>query len=111
MRNQVEIGGKKYPVNFGLYALAEFTKEQGIKTMEELFEAFRGGDLMLMIDLFWKALEAGSAEYGKELELSKSQFRYGCNQAIMDEFTRAFNAQFETQLPENPTKPVRPKKK
>lgn len=109
--NEVRINGKTYPVNFGLYSLAEFSKEQGLKSVTDLFALFEAGDLVMMIDLFWHGLLAGHDQAGKELELTKQQFQYSVDQAIMDEFSKAFNAQYETTLPENPTRPARVKKR
>lgn len=107
MTSQVKINGKNYPVNFGFYALHEYAFSLGLKTVRELFELFEAGDFTKIIDLYYHGLKSGALAEGKELDIDLIRFRYLVDDDLMLQFNTAFNNQYQTVIPENPTKPMK----
>ena len=104
MKTHVEIGWKKYRVQFNLYVFAEFKQEQGITT-EEMWKRIESGDEILTAQLFWKGIEAGAVIDRTPLDITYKEFAYRLTPDILLAFFEAFNNQTETDLPENPTQP------
>ena len=68
----IELGGKSYPVNFGLWTLRCFCKEQNLK-LGDLQNLTENMDFDTMIGLAYHGLKGGARVEKKKFELTPIQ--------------------------------------
>jgi hypothetical protein len=101
---EVETGGKKYPLHFGMASLMRFCEEEQIE-LHEIHKAKPTATLRL----FYKGIENGHRRAGIPLELSQQDF-----EDLIDddaEFFAALSDVFAASMPQEEPEPGKPGKK